>query len=99
MVNPSLVLGMTVLNLSFAACGFLQIYHLGAVEDILSHGNKLLASLRACAGASAGALVAAVMITAPDKLEHCKDFTYRFADSVGHFGALTPGHNVLLELR
>lgn len=31
--------------------------------------DKLLGSLRACAGASAGALVAAVMITAPDKLE------------------------------
>lgn len=63
------VLRMTVLNLSFAACGFLGIYHLGAVGAFLCHGNKLLASLRACAGASAGALAAAVMIAAPDKLE------------------------------
>lgn len=60
---------MTVLNLSFAACGFLGIYHLGAAGAFLRHGGKLLGSLRACAGASAGALVAAVMITAPDKLE------------------------------
>lgn len=60
---------MTVLNLSFAACGFLGIYHLGALKAFLCHGNKLLASLRACAGASAGALAAAVIITAPDKLE------------------------------
>uniref|UniRef100_A0A3Q1G0J5 Patatin like phospholipase domain containing 4 n=1 Tax=Acanthochromis polyacanthus TaxID=80966 RepID=A0A3Q1G0J5_9TELE len=67
---------MTVLNLSFAACGFLGIYHLGAVGAFLRHGDKLLGSLRACAGASSGALVAAVMITAPDKLEHCKEFTY-----------------------
>ena len=63
------VLRMTVLNLSFAACGFLGIYHLGAVGAFLRHGDRLLGSLRACAGASAGALVAAVMITAPDKLE------------------------------
>lgn len=63
------VFRMTVLNLSFAACGFLGIYHLGAVGAFLRHGDKLLGSLRACAGASAGALVAAVMITAPDKLE------------------------------
>lgn len=60
---------MTVLNLSFAACGFLGIYHLGATEAFLRHGHKLLGSLGACAGASAGALVAAVMITAPEKLE------------------------------
>lgn len=60
---------MPILNLSFAACGFLGIYHLGAVGAFLRHGDKLVGSLRACAGASAGALVAAVMVTAPDKLE------------------------------
>ncbi|XP_069377455.1 patatin-like phospholipase domain-containing protein 4 isoform X3 [Paralichthys olivaceus] len=92
---------MTVLNLSFAACGFLGIYHLGAAGAFLRHGNKLLGSLGACAGASAGALVAAVMITAPDKLEECKDFTYRFAQSVREqqFGAMTPGYNFMLTLR
>ncbi|KAM7365238.1 hypothetical protein PAMP_016183 [Pampus punctatissimus] len=92
---------MTVLNLSFAACGFLGIYHLGAVRAFLLHGDKLLGSLRACAGASAGALVAAVIITAPDKLEHCEDFTYRFADSVRRqrFGAVTPGYDFMLALR
>ncbi|KAL7370210.1 hypothetical protein ABVT39_022235 [Epinephelus coioides] len=95
------VLRMTVLNLSFAACGFVGIYHLGAAGAFLRHGDKLLGSLRACAGASAGALVAAVMITAPDKLENCKDFTYRFADSVRQqrFGAVTPGYDFMLTLR
>ncbi|XP_073318522.1 patatin-like phospholipase domain-containing protein 4 isoform X1 [Pagrus major] len=92
---------MTVVNLSFAACGFLGIYHLGAVGAFLRNGDKLLGSLRACAGASAGALVAAVMITAPDKLEHCKEFTYRFANDVRRqrFGAVTPGYNFMLTLR
>lgn len=92
---------MTVLNLSFAACGFVGIYHLGAAGAFLRHGDKLLGSLRACAGASAGALVAAVMITAPDKLENCKDFTYRFADSVRQqrFGAVTAGYDFMLTLR
>nr|XP_046238661.1 patatin-like phospholipase domain-containing protein 4 isoform X2 [Scatophagus argus]XP_046238662.1 patatin-like phospholipase domain-containing protein 4 isoform X2 [Scatophagus argus]XP_046238663.1 patatin-like phospholipase domain-containing protein 4 isoform X2 [Scatophagus argus] len=92
---------MKILNLSFAASGFLGIYHLGVVEAFLRHGDKLLGSLRACAGASAGALVAAVMITAPDKLEHCKQFTYGFADSVRQqqFGAVTPGYNFMLTLR
>lgn len=60
---------MTVSNLSFAASGFLGIYHVGAAEAFLRHGDKLLGSLGACAGASAGAMVAAVMVTAPDKLQ------------------------------
>lgn len=55
--------------MSFAACGFLGIYQLGAVHALLTHGPRLLTCLRACAGASAGALVAAVLLTAPDKLE------------------------------
>ncbi|XP_066517489.1 patatin-like phospholipase domain-containing protein 4 [Hoplias malabaricus] len=92
---------MTVLNLSFAACGFMGIYQLGAVEALFRHGERLLGSIRACAGASAGALVATVVITAPDKLEHCKEFTYRFASNVRRqkLGPLTPGYNFMLELR
>ncbi|KAF7689434.1 patatin-like phospholipase domain-containing protein 4 [Silurus meridionalis] len=92
---------MAVVNLSFAACGFLGIYHLGAVEAFLTHGQRLLSCLRACAGASAGALVAAVLITAPDKLEHCKEFTYKFALNVRKqkLGAITPGYDFMLELR
>ncbi|KAI7810866.1 patatin-like phospholipase domain-containing protein 4 [Triplophysa rosa] len=92
---------MTVVNVSFAAAGFLGIYHLGVIEAVLRHGDKLLCSLKACAGASAGALAATVMITAPDKLQHCKDFTYRFARNVRSqsFGAVTPGYDFMLELR
>lgn len=90
-----------MLNVSFAACGFLGIYHLGAVGAFLRHGARVMTSLGACAGASAGALVAAVMITAPDKLEECKDFTFSFADSVRRqrFGAVTPGYDFMLTLR
>lgn len=92
---------VTVVNVSFAAAGFLGVYHLGVIEAILRHGDQLLSSLKACAGASAGALAATVMITAPDKLQHCKDFTYKFASNVRSqsFGAVTPGYDFMLELR
>lgn len=60
---------MTVVNLSFAGAGFLGAYHLGVVDALLRHGNKLLSCLKACAGASAGSLAATVIITAPDKLQ------------------------------
>lgn len=68
------VLRMTVLNVSFAAAGFLGIYHLGAMEAFLRHGDKLLGLLRAYSGASAGAMIAALMVTAPDKLEVERSF-------------------------
>ncbi|XP_048883510.1 patatin-like phospholipase domain-containing protein 4 isoform X1 [Brienomyrus brachyistius] len=92
---------MAVLSLSFAGCGFLGIYHLGVVEALLQRGGKLLSSVKACTGASAGSLTAALLITAPNKLEDSKDFIYGFADEVRKqkFGALTPGYDFMLTLR
>ncbi|KAJ8255511.1 hypothetical protein COCON_G00193750 [Conger conger] len=92
---------MAVLNLSFAACGFLGIYQLGVLGAVLRHGERLLQAVQACAGASAGALVATVLVTAPDRLEQCKDFTYRFASEVRsqRLGAVTPGYDFMLSLR
>ncbi|KAJ8003595.1 hypothetical protein DPEC_G00149970 [Dallia pectoralis] len=88
-------------NLSFSACGFLGIYLLGACGAVLRHGDQLVASLRACAGASAGALAAAVVITAPDKIQSVKEFTLRFAQDVRsqRLGAATPGYDVMHTLR
>ncbi|MBN3303069.1 PLPL4 protein, partial [Amia calva] len=60
---------MALLNLSFAACGFLGIYHLGVATALQRHAGKLLTAAQAFAGASGGALVAAVLATVPDKLE------------------------------
>lgn len=63
---------MKHINLSFAACGFLGIYHLGAASALYNHGRKLLKDVKACAGASAGSLVASVLLTAPQKIEVIK---------------------------
>ncbi|XP_060148955.1 patatin-like phospholipase domain-containing protein 4 isoform X6 [Globicephala melas] len=60
---------MKHINLSFAACGFLGIYHLGAASALYKHGQKLLKNVKAFAGASAGSLVASVLLTAPQKIE------------------------------
>ncbi|XP_062866726.1 patatin-like phospholipase domain-containing protein 4 [Trichomycterus rosablanca] len=92
---------MAGVNLSFSACGFMGIYQLGAASAFLTHGHKLVESLRACAGASAGALVAAVIITAPDRLEQCKEFTIKLASNVRKqkLGAMTPGYDFMCELR
>ncbi|XP_054979524.1 patatin-like phospholipase domain-containing protein 4 [Sorex araneus] len=92
---------MKHINLSFAACGFLGIYHLGAASALCKHGRKLLKDVKAFAGASAGSLVAMVLLMAPQKLEECKAFTYTFAEEIRRqsFGAVTPGCDFMARLR
>ncbi|XP_023370823.1 patatin-like phospholipase domain-containing protein 4 isoform X3 [Otolemur garnettii] len=92
---------MKHINLSFAACGFLGIYHLGAASALCRHGKKLLKDVKAFAGASGGSLVASVLLTAPDKIENCIQFTYTFAEEIRRqsFGAVTPGYDFMARLR
>ncbi|XP_077150844.1 patatin-like phospholipase domain-containing protein 4 isoform X2 [Ranitomeya variabilis] len=71
---------MQHLNLSFSACGFLGIYHLGAASALVTHGQKLLSRVKVFAGASAGSLVATVLLTAPHKIQESKDFLYTFSE-------------------
>ncbi|XP_072333471.1 patatin-like phospholipase domain-containing protein 4 isoform X2 [Scyliorhinus torazame] len=92
---------MCSLNLTFSACGFLGIYHLGAAVALHRHGTTLLSKIQNYAGASGGALVAAVLLSHPEKLEQCKEFTYRFAADVRNqrLGAITPGYDFMKQLR
>nr|XP_040142839.1 patatin-like phospholipase domain-containing protein 4 isoform X4 [Ictidomys tridecemlineatus] len=92
---------MKPINLSFAACGFLGIYHLGAASAFCKHGKRLLKDVQAFAGASAGSLVASVLLTAPEKIEDCNRFTYQFAEETRKqsFGAVTPGYDFMARLR
>lgn len=96
-----LAAGMKHINLSFAACGFLGIYHLGAAAALCKHGQKLLKEVKAFAGASAGSLAASVLLTAPEKIEECNAFTYTFAEEIRRqsFGAVTPGYDFMARLR
>ncbi|XP_037678098.1 patatin-like phospholipase domain-containing protein 4 isoform X2 [Choloepus didactylus] len=91
---------MKHINLSFAACGFLGIYHLGAASALCRHGRKLLRAAQAFAGASAGSL-ASVLLTAPEKIEECTEFTYKLAEETRRlsFGAVTPSYDFMARLR
>ncbi|XP_044526322.1 patatin-like phospholipase domain-containing protein 4 [Gracilinanus agilis] len=92
---------MKHINLSFASCGFLGIYHLGAASAFYKHGKKLLKVVKAFAGASGGSLVATILLTAPEKIEECNEFTYNFAEEIRnqYFGAITPGYDFMARLR
>lgn len=60
---------MKRVNLSFASCGFLGIYHLGAAAALYRHGKKLLKVVKDFAGASAGSLAATVLLAVPENIE------------------------------
>ncbi|XP_063811572.1 patatin-like phospholipase domain-containing protein 4 isoform X2 [Pseudophryne corroboree] len=92
---------MNHLNLSFAACGFLGIYHLGAASALLKHGGTMLKAVKVFAGASAGSLAATVLLTAPDKIKESKDFIYTFSEDVRKetLGAVTPRYDFMNRLR
>ncbi|XP_056663838.1 patatin-like phospholipase domain-containing protein 4 isoform X5 [Monodelphis domestica] len=92
---------MKHINLSFASCGFLGIYHLGVASALYKHGKQLLKVVKAFAGASGGSLVATILLTAPEKIEECNEFTYNFAEEIRkqYFGAITPGYDFMARLR
>ncbi|NXX78173.1 PLPL4 protein, partial [Urocolius indicus] len=92
---------MKHINLSFAACGFLGIYHLGAAAAFYRHGKKLLKTVKAFAGASAGSLAATVLLAVPENIEKCKQFAHGFSEEVRKlkFGAATPGYDFMKTLR
>ena len=52
----------------FSGCGFLGIYHLGVARALINHGQGFLGHVEKFGGASAGALVAALLATkGPDE--------------------------------
>ena len=54
------------LNLSFAGCGFLGIYHLGVISCLRDNAPSLLRRVKCCGGASAGALNAISLLLQVD---------------------------------
>lgn len=92
---------MTHIHLSFSACGFLGIYHLGAATALRTRGRGLLRDVTGFAGASAGALVASVLLTAPERIEACTRFAFAFAQEtrMQALGPVTPGYDFMGRLR
>jgi len=73
------------MNLSFAGCGFLAVYHLGVAKALMMHGRKFLMNVQRFAGASAGALVAASLAVNHSDLQmlevlHCSGIFVNLID-------------------
>jgi len=83
--------------LSLSGCGFLGVYHFGSVVCLRKHGRKILDRCDRFAGASAGSLVAAMLVTCPDKLQDSLTAWYTLAEEVIQkpFGALTADYSLI----
>ncbi|XP_038050405.1 patatin-like phospholipase domain-containing protein 4 [Patiria miniata] len=88
-------------NISFAGCGFLAIYHLGVAKGLLRDGHHVVSKVNRWGGASAGAIAAAAMVCLPNKLGDAVQMLRDFVDVIQKkpLGALTPGFDMMGHLR
>lgn len=53
---------MNKINIGFAGCGFLGLYHTGVVAALSSHGKEFVSKIDRVSGASSGSLHAAMLV-------------------------------------
>ncbi|PIO57564.1 phospholipase, patatin family, partial [Teladorsagia circumcincta] len=80
--------------LSLSGCGFLGSYHFGVVSCMLKNGQHIISRLERVSGASAGSLVASLLLLRPEKIGLALKVLYALGDELNslRFGALTPGY-------
>lgn len=90
-----------MINLSLCGCGFLGVYHLGVLKGLIQHAPSFVGSFRHVAGASAGALIATILVCGPEKLDVCTDFSFNLANDIRkkRMGPLTPDFSLLDPVR
>ncbi|EYC01717.1 hypothetical protein Y032_0105g3703 [Ancylostoma ceylanicum] len=80
--------------ISLSGCGFLGSYHFGAVNCFMKNGQHVISRLDRVSGASAGSLVASILLLVPEKLDPALKVLFDLGEELIHlnFGALTPGY-------
>ncbi|XP_060557607.1 patatin-like phospholipase domain-containing protein 4 [Ruditapes philippinarum] len=89
------------MNLSLCGSGFLGIYHIGVAKALINHAPVFLSKIDRVGGASAGALVGAILVCDPNKLDLCRKFNLDQADALHKklLGGWTPRYNVLKPVK
>lgn len=82
------------LALSFSGSGFLGAYNFGAANRLMQENELIAKKVDRVAGASAGSLVAAILVLTPEKIDSAIETLYSMADQVHaqRFGAMTSGY-------
>uniref|UniRef100_A0A8D0BJH5 triacylglycerol lipase n=1 Tax=Salvator merianae TaxID=96440 RepID=A0A8D0BJH5_SALMN len=85
---------------SFAGCGFLGVYHIGAAACLQERAPHLIRDARQICGASAGALAGAVLIGGGSLVEACADVLSLAREArKRNLGPLHPSFNVMKIIR
>ncbi|XP_054631827.1 patatin-like phospholipase domain-containing protein 2 [Dunckerocampus dactyliophorus] len=83
-------------SISFAGCGFMGIYYVGASSCLLRRFPALIHNASKIYGASAGALMAAVLATGVPLEKCCADLMFMAKEARKHkLGPLHPSYNLL----
>ncbi|XP_031566531.1 patatin-like phospholipase domain-containing protein 4 isoform X1 [Actinia tenebrosa] len=88
------------MNLSFAGCGFLGVYHLGVAKCLVEHAPNFLRSIKAFAGASAGSLAAAMLATSAP-IDKCSEYVVDLTNEArkNPLGPFSPQFDLVGNLR
>ncbi|KAM3832858.1 patatin-like phospholipase domain-containing protein 2 [Vipera latastei] len=87
-------------SVSFAGCGFLGVYHIGAATCLQEHAPRLLRNARCIYGASSGALAGAVVIGGGSLAQACADVLDLAKEArKRNLGPLHPSFNVAKIIR
>ncbi|XP_038237919.1 patatin-like phospholipase domain-containing protein 2 isoform X1 [Dermochelys coriacea] len=87
-------------SVSFAGCGFLGVYHIGAATCLQERAPHLIRDARKIFGASAGALAGAVLIGGGSLAEACADVLGLAKEARKRsLGPLHPSFNVIKIIR
>ncbi|KAM7181093.1 patatin-like phospholipase domain-containing protein 2 isoform 2-T2 [Macrochelys suwanniensis] len=87
-------------SVSFAGCGFLGVYHIGAATCLQERAPHLIRDARQIFGASAGALAGAVLVGGGSLAEACADVLGLAKEARKRsLGPLHPSFNVIKIIR
>uniref|UniRef100_A0A8C8SZM0 Patatin like phospholipase domain containing 3 n=1 Tax=Pelusios castaneus TaxID=367368 RepID=A0A8C8SZM0_9SAUR len=87
-------------SVSFAGCGFLGVYHIGAASCLQERAPHLIRDARKIFGASAGALAGAVLVGGGSLAEACADVLGLAKEARKRsLGPLHPSFNVIKIIR
>ncbi|XP_019371293.1 PREDICTED: patatin-like phospholipase domain-containing protein 2 isoform X3 [Gavialis gangeticus] len=87
-------------SVSFAGCGFLGVYHIGAATCLQERAPRILRDARCIYGASAGALTGAVLVGGGSLAESCADVLVLAKEArKRNLGPLHPSFNIMKIIR
>ncbi|XP_061438344.1 patatin-like phospholipase domain-containing protein 2 isoform X2 [Rhineura floridana] len=87
-------------SVSFAGCGFLGVYHIGAATCLQERAPRIIRDARQICGASAGALTGAVLVGGGSLVEACADVLALAREArKRNLGPLHPSFNVMKIIR